>query len=135
MEEAISVLRDVYSGYLRHLGEENVNTLMAATNYGNTLVEMQRFKEARKLMRKTMPVARRILGDNADVTLKIRSIYARTLYKAHGVTLNDLREAVMTLDDAGRTARRVFGGAHPLTEAIDDSLQEARAALRARETL
>ena len=38
------------------------------------------------------------------------------------------------LDDIARTARRVFGGAHPLTEAIDDSLQEARAALRARET-
>ena len=49
-------------------------------------------------------------------------------------TLDDLREAVMTLEDAGRTARRVFGGAHPLTEAIENSLRDAQAALRARET-
>ena len=33
-----------------------------------------------------------------------------------------------------QAARRVFGGAHPLTPSIEDGLQEARAALRARET-
>ena len=49
-------------------------------------------------------------------------------------TLDDLREAVTTLEDAERTARRVLGGAHPLTSAIEDNLQGARAALRARET-
>ena len=36
-----------------------------------------------------------------------------------------------TLEDAGRIARRVLGGAHPLTESIEDNLQYARAALRA----
>ena len=48
-----------------------------------------------------------------------------------GATLDDLREAVTTLEDAGRIARRVLGGAHPLTESIEDNLQYARAALRA----
>ena len=33
-----------------------------------------------------------------------------------------------------RTARRVFGGAHPTTEMIELQLRYARAALRARET-
>ena len=46
-------------------------------------------------------------------------------------TLDDLSEAVTTLEDAGRIARRVFGGAHPLTTGIDGALQNARAALRA----
>ena len=32
-----------------------------------------------------------------------------------------------------RTARRVFGGAHPLTSAIEGDMRSARAALRARE--
>ena len=49
-------------------------------------------------------------------------------------TLDDFREAVTTLEDAKRIARRVFGGAHPLTGAVEDSLQEARDELAARET-
>ncbi len=62
-------------------------------------------------------------------------IYAKALCRVDGATLDDLREAVTTLEDVERTARRVFGGAHPLTKDIEDALQEARAALRARETM
>ena len=64
----------------------------------------------------------------------------RDSYKDPVATLDDLREAVTTLEDAGRIARRVFGGAHPMTkdnEAIllnARVLLNARAALRARET-
>ena len=50
-----------------------------------------------------------------------------------GETLDDLREGVTTLEDTERTARRVFGGTHPLTMGIENNLQNARAALRARE--
>jgi hypothetical protein len=49
-------------------------------------------------------------------------------------TLDDLREAVTTLEDAGRIARRVLGGAHPITMGIERHLRNAQAALRARET-
>ena len=45
----------------------------------------------------------------------------------------DVREAVTTLEDAGRTARRVLGGAHPLTKNIEWTLRKARPVLRARE--
>ena len=48
---------------------------------------------------------------------------------------NDLHKAVTTLEEIQRIARRVFGGAHPLTEGIDISLRNARAALHARETV
>ena len=60
--------------------------------------------------------------------------YALALYKDDGATLDDLREAVTTFEETERTARRVFGSAHPLTVQIEDDLQAARAALRARET-
>ena len=43
-------------------------------------------------------------------------------------------EAVTTLEDAERTGRRVLGGAHPTTAGIEHDLQNARAALAARET-
>ena len=60
--------------------------------------------------------------------------YAWALYADADATLDDLREAVKTLEDAERIARRVLGGAHPVTIAIELNLQDARAALRARET-
>ena len=61
----------------------------------------------------------------------MRLIYALALCKNTGATLDDLREAVTTLEDTDRTARRVLGGAHPRTENIERSLRVARAALAA----
>ena len=58
--------------------------------------------------------------------------YAMALYRDDAATLDDLREAVETLEDAERIARRVLGGANPLTVDIEDELREARAELRAR---
>ena len=58
--------------------------------------------------------------------------YARALHDDPAATRDDLREAATTLEDAERTARRVFGGAHPLTVDIESNLRDARAALRAR---
>ena len=46
------------------------------------------------------------------LTLKMR-IYARALYQDTGATLDDAREAVTTLEETERIARRVLGGAHP----------------------
>ena len=84
-------------------------------------------------MRKTMPVARRVLGDNDRLTLKMRKIYARALHENTSATLDDLREAVMTLEDAERIALRVFGGGHPTAVMMVQSLRQARAALGVRE--
>ena len=81
-----------------------------------------------------MPVARRVLGKGHDFTLTMRWIYAQSLYYDAGATLDDLREAVTTMEDVARIARRVFGGAHPVTTGIEGALRDARATLRARET-
>ena len=85
-------------------------------------------------MRKLMPVARRVLGECDDLTLTMRNVSAEALYKDSAATLDDLHEAVTTLEDAERISRRVMGGAHPTTNIIEVSLQQARAVLRARET-
>ena len=85
-------------------------------------------------MRKTIPVAQRVLGENNEATLRARLIYAMALFNDPAATLDDLREAATTLEDTDRIARRVFGGAHPLTGGIAAYLQAARATLRARET-
>ena len=64
----------------------------------------------------------------------MRNNYAEALYKDDDATLDDLRESVTTVEEIGRTARRVLGGAHPTTTGIENELRNARAALRARET-
>ena len=79
-------------------------------------------------------MTRRVLGETHELTLRLRWNYASALYLDDGATLDDLREAVTTLEDAGRIARRVFGGMHPLTSDVEKYLRNARARLRARET-
>ena len=85
-------------------------------------------------MRKMIPVARGVLGEDAQITLMMRWVYAAALYKDANVTLEDVREAVTRLEDVERTARRVFGGAHPLVVNIETDLRKSRAALAAHET-
>jgi len=78
-------------------------------------------------------VARRVLGENDELTLKMRKNYAEALCNDDGATLDDLREAVATLEEIERTARRVLGGTHPITSAIESCLRNARAALHSSE--
>ena len=133
-EDALRLKRAVYSGRLKLVGQEHQDTLGAALNYAVSLLGLKRDPEVKALLRKMMPVARRVLGEGHQTTLKMRKVYAKTLYFDKGSTLDDLREAVTTLEDTERTARRVFGGEHPVTVDIEDDLRGARAALADRET-
>ena len=65
---------------------------------------------------------------------KIRTIYAEALCRDDGATLDDLREAVTTLEEIGRIAQRVLGGGHPTTKDIEGDVERSRAALHARQT-
>ena len=132
-EDAIRIERDVYYGYLKLNGEENRDTCTAANNYSSSLVDAKRFEEARSLLRQMIPVAQRVLGDSDRLVLKMRWMYAQTTCMDDGATLDDLREAVTTLEDAEQTARRVLGGAQPTTVGIEESLREAREILATRE--
>ena len=134
VDEALSMRQDVYSGRLKLNGEEHEYTLTAANNYAFSLVQLKRFEEAKALLRKTMPVARRVLEVSHCVTLQMRSLYAQALYRDPGATLGDLREAVSTLEDMERTARRVLGGTHPLVVQIERHLRAAREVLDAHGT-
>ena len=64
----------------------------------------------------------------------VRSVYAAALCNDTGATLDDVREAVTTLEETEPIARRVLGGAHPDTLNVEKCLRIAREALRARET-
>ena len=133
IEEASRMLQGAYSGQLKLNGGENADTLAAANNYATSLIRLKRFEEAKALLRKSVPVARRILGERVEITINIRSLYAQALCRDANSTLDDLREALETFEDTERTARRVFGDTHPLTEGIEGDLGRLRAALAASE--
>ena len=130
---------DVLEAVLHHpppaeLGPAPRPVAREANNYAWNLLNAQRFEEAKALLRKPLPVAQRVLGESHELTLKMRWGYAQSLYRNPGATLDDLREAVTTLEDVEQIGRRVLGGSHPLTEKMEFDLRHARAALRVRET-
>ena len=135
-EESLGMRRYVYSKRLKLSGEEHRETLLQANNYASLLKQLKRFEETKALMRKSIPVARRVIGEGHELTIRMKQTYAIALGLDTGATLDDVNEAVTTLEDTERVARRVFGGAHPfLAELVSgDRLRKIRAALRARET-
>ena len=124
-KEALRLRRDVYYGQLKL--KNNVETLRAANNYALSLIDLKHSEEAKPLLRQTIPIARRVLGNNDETRLRMGWYYAAALYLDAGATLDELREAVTTLEDVERIARRVFGGAHPIVMGVEDDLQDARA--------
>ena len=134
-DESLGVRRDIYSGFVRVLGEEDRESLFEAHNFALSLVNdrVRKFGEAKSLLRKIIPVAKRVLGEGNENTLRMRMLHARALCQDPAATLADLREAVTTLEDTASTARRVLGGVHPFISTIDPNLAIARGALRIRE--
>ena len=130
-EEALPMFEAIYSGHLELFGNEEKNTITSAMNYAISLFGLLHFDEAKSVLREMLPVARRVLGENSVEALKMRSMHASALYKVAD-TLDDLREAVNTFEETVPTTRRVLGGAHPLVRVVEEDLQKARAALRAR---
>ena len=122
--------RVIYTETLRLFGEEHRESLIEANNYADCLQRLRRFEEVKTLLRKTIPVARRVVGERHIITLTLRKIYAETLYLNPAATLDDIREAVATLEELEPTSRRLLGGAHPKTVAIQGSLRNARVMLR-----
>ena len=133
-QDALRMSRDVYSGSLKLFGKQHYETLREANNLANSLGRLQHFEEAKSLLRKTIPVARRVLGENTDLTLRMRMLYAHALCRDANATLDDLRESVETLEELVTTARRVLGSAHPLTSAFEQDLRKSQEALAARQT-
>ena len=115
-------------------GAGDIGTLVAADNYALSLLDLEHFKDAKSLMRKVLPVARRVLGEGNDLMIRMSRTYAMALYDDEDASLDDVREAVTTLEETERISRRVLGGAHPVTAGIETDLRNARLVLSARES-
>jgi hypothetical protein len=143
-EEDLRLQRAVYLESVKSWGEGHFETVLEASKYANYLIALKRYKEVKELLRRTLPVAGCVLGKDVygerlvNILLRMRLVYAEALYKDAGATLDDLREAVATLErmTRGNAHRFVLGdNAHRprrFVEDIESSLRDARAALRRR---
>ena len=101
--------------------------------FAGSLHNSRHYYEAISILRRTLPVARRVLGEDDAYTLRLRHAYAAVLCSDGGGSLDDLREGINMFMDTERIARRVLGGAHPFVADIEDALRKVRAILHARE--
>ena len=95
-------------------------------SYAASLKDQQRFEEAKSLLRKKMPLARRTLGAEHDLTLNFQDIYAQCLNRDPSASRDDVVEAIEIFEDIQRRARRVFGPDHPNWKALPRDLMAAR---------
>jgi len=131
LDLALRMRREVYTKTSMLEGKESYNAILEAVNYASALIELKRFEEAKSLLRKSMPVARRVLGGNDRLTLKMRWICAYALYGDDNSTLDDLREAATTLEAVVPLWERIHGKAHPDTPKVHNALANARKKLAA----
>ena len=80
------------------------------------------------MLLKTIPVARRVLGESHELTLRMRLELRAGALRDTSATLDDLREAVTTLEETTDRAARARG-AHPIVVEHWGALRDSRAAL------
>ena len=74
-----------------------------------------------------LPAARRTLGADSNITLKLNQNLAEVLVSTPERTRDDLLEADAILQDVVQRRRRAFGPAHPDTRFAEDRLSRMRA--------
>ena len=158
-EEAKTLFRRTIPVAQRVLGGNNNLTLKMRWHYAEALYKdtsatPDDLREAVTSLEELERTTRRVFGSAHPTTVNIERDwqYARAKLAASvcdgvssickraqalcmdpSATLADVRGAVTMLEETDRTARHVFGGAHPTTESIERTLRDARAALAARE--
>ena len=75
---------------------------------------MQRFEEAKRVLRKVIPVAQRVLGTQNELTLSLREDLSRATLDGES-SAEEKRQALRMLEDVAGVRRRVLGPAHPET--------------------
>ena len=106
--------------------------MLSALNLGLSLNALKHRAEAKSLVRKALPAARRTLGRDHEWTLKLESALSEAFYRDDSASTSELRHSVSMCEDGYERARRVYGDAHPLTEELADALDEAREELARR---
>ena len=78
------------------------------------------------LSRPLLPVARRVLGADNDMCLRLAHVYVHAVMECATPSRDELIFAEKLLEDTVRRLRRVFGISHPSTARAEDDLATLR---------
>mmetsp|Transcript_4645 Transcript_4645/g.14060 ORF Transcript_4645/g.14060 Transcript_4645/m.14060 type:complete len:164 (-) Transcript_4645:38-529(-) len=125
--EALVLIRDIYAGFVATLGLSHENTLGFGNNLVLSLDRCKLWDESKSLLRdQLLPAARRSLGFDHDLTLRLGRSLAVALTRNPESTRDDLLEAESIMQDVVQRRRRVFGPAHPHTKLSESLLSYVR---------
>jgi len=132
-EEALALRREIYA---RSLALGISSHFIDVVNLSVSLQKTQRHTEAKFFLREQLPKARRALGTEDNVFLRLRGIYASTLLWGADdrASRDDVVEAVTIHEELASTTRRVYGEFHPFAKLIKKELAHAQAKLAAFDT-
>ena len=88
--------------------------------------------EAKELLRKVIPLSRRVQGEDHFYTLKMQWTYGDVLSTAPDATREDCLEAEKLLEKVFGRYRRMLGENHPYTKTCESQLASARRMARIR---
>ena len=88
--------------------------------------------EAKELLRKVIPLSRRVQGEDHFYTLKMQWTYGDVLSSAPGATREDCLEAEKILEKVFGRYKRMLGENHPYTKTCESQLASARMMARMR---
>jgi hypothetical protein len=113
---------------IRVLGSDHPSTLIAAMHLGNNLGILTRYEEALPLLRKTLPVATRVFGNETPRTLEVTSnlvvhqlAHCVETPEANNKTLE--KEMLKLGDKTLAIFQRVLGRSNPQTLRLDQALR------------
>ena len=129
-DDALRLRREIFDGAKESLGAGNGHTLSLGCNLCTSLAQSGRAAEARTLHYECLPLARKHLGPDHDVSLSHAEYLAATI-RACDPREKDALEAEALLKDTLERRRRVFGAAHPSTRAVADDLESLQQATNA----
>ena len=128
LEEAVRMLKEVYASRVRLFGQDE-DTLNVALNLSVALVRADEASESMAFSRPLLPLARRVLGADHDLCLRLAHGYAWAVTVCADSSRDELVFAEKLLEDAVRRFRRVLGTAHPSTSKAEDDLFYLRESL------
>ncbi|MFI4893145.1 MAG: tetratricopeptide repeat protein [Phycisphaerales bacterium JB058] len=116
-EEGLETHRFALDFLTESLGEDNQQTLLALTEYANTLRVLGRSDEAEPLLRDALKRQSRLFGPTAIPTLTMRNDYAMILFG-----LGRAEESAEHLQSIVQTSGETLGESHNLTATIQGNL-------------
>ena len=91
-----------------------------ALNHAHALVDAggAYLVEARSFLLKKIPDARHLLGDEHEVTMKLRLLHAKVVTRDAASSPKDMGRVMEDINELMAISRRVYGDKHPLTKLI-----------------